>query len=193
MSKFARIDNSAVVEIANLPDGILPKDAFHADLASSFVACNDTVQQGWTYDGKVFSAPSAPLLSLADQKTARITEVDAKVSAILAAGAPTSGGLHIALDDSSRADMGSMATTAIAASSGAVTWPDSYKEGWISIENTRIPLAAPSDGLTLAASVGDYYARVRQNGRNLKDAIVASTSEEALNGIDLTAGWPVSA
>ena len=70
-------------------------------------------------------------------------------------------------------------------------WPESYSRGWITIENVRIPLDTPSDGLALAASVGDFYAAVIQNRRDLKNAALAATTADALAAIDIDAGWPV--
>lgn len=151
----------------------------------------DGAQIGWVVANGTLTSPTPPAPSLPQMKELMQQQVDAKVDAVLASGAPLTGGLHISLDDSSRADMGSMATTALAASSGAVSWPDSYKQGWISIENTRIPLATPADGLALAAGVGDYYAKVRQNGRSLKDQIIAATTVKAVAAIDIDTGWPV--
>lgn len=123
-------------------------------------------------------------------RAAKFTSVQERVSILLSIGFETSVGLHIALDDASRADMGAMATTALASSSGVIEWPESYKQGWISIENIRIELPQPADGLALAALVGDYYAAVRQRGRTLKDAVAAATTEAELDAIDIESGWP---
>lgn len=85
-------------------------------------------------------------------RSAKLSNIAAKADALLSVGAPVTGGLHVALDDGSRADLTAMATTATAAAPGAVPWPDSYSRGWITVENIRIPLATPADGLALAAS-----------------------------------------
>lgn len=61
MSKFARIENGVVFETVQLPDGINPVDCFHTDIAKQLIAVNDSVQQGWVFDGKDFTAP-APIL-----------------------------------------------------------------------------------------------------------------------------------
>jgi hypothetical protein len=130
---------------------------------------------------------------LEDLRAAKIEAVEAKMDAIFAAGAPVTVGvdtLHVALTDGSRADLTAMATTAVAASTGAVPWPESYQTGWIAMENVRIALATPADGLGLAAGVGDYYAQVRQNGRDLKDAALAAEDQAALDAVDVESGWP---
>lgn len=141
-------------------------------------------------DGWEVAIPPAPQPTLADLKAARVTDVQRRVASQLANGAPTAGGQHLALDDGSRADLTAMATTAIAAASGALIWPPSYALGWITMENVRVPLPVPADGLALAAVAGDFYAQIVQRGRDLKDAILAAEDEAALSAIDSSAGWP---
>lgn len=130
--------------------------------------------------------------SLDAGRNAKLAAISATADALLATGAPVAGGLHIALDDGSRADLTAMAATATAASTGAVSWPESYARGWIAVENARIPLATPADGLALVASVGDWYAAVVQHRRDLKDAALAAGDAAALDAIDPTAGWPAA-
>ena len=141
----------------------------------------------WLADGNVIS-PFASTLD--DLRAAKLAAITSAANALLAAGAPVTGGLHVALDDGSRADLTAMAATASAALTGAVSWPESYARGWIAVENVRIPLATPADGLTLAASVGDWYAAVIQHRRDLKDAALAAEDAAALDAIDVTTGWP---
>ena len=131
-----------------------------------------------------------PAATFYDRRAAVLTTIASTANTLLATGAPVSGGLHIALDDGSRADLTAMAATATAASAGAVTWPESYSRGWIAIENVRLPLATPAAGLTLAASVGNWYAAVVQHRRDLKDAALAAVSVDALDAIDIEHGWP---
>lgn len=143
----------------------------------------------WISAGNVIS-PFA--LSFTDWRIATLSAIATAADALLSSGAPVDSGLHIALDDGSRADLTAMAATATAASTGAVPWPESYARGWIAIENVRIPLATPADGLALAASAGNYYAAIVQHRRDLKDAALAAEDEAALQAIDITAGWPSS-
>lgn len=137
--------------------------------------------------------PPAPPSQFEANRLAVLAQIVAKVEALLAAGATIEHEeqiLHVALTDASRADVGGMATTAMAAIGGAVPWPTSYSRGWITVENVRIPMPTPADGLSLAAQVGDYYASVVQNGRDLKDAVLAAEDQSDLDAIDLEAGWP---
>lgn len=125
-------------------------------------------------------------------RAARIDAILEKSEGLLRAGAPASHDLHLALDDGSRADLTAMAATAVAAASGTVPWPESYARGWITVENVRIPLATPADGLALAAAAGTYYAAIVQHRRDLKDAALAAPDEAALAAIDVATGWPTS-
>lgn len=131
-----------------------------------------------------------PVPSLDELKAAATAKIDRRASDLLDVGYRTSDGLHIKLDDATRADLGTMATTALAAAGAAVPWPESYKIGWIATENIRIQLPVPADGLALAAAVGDFYARIRQHARTLKDAALAAVDTAALDAIDLEGGWP---
>lgn len=131
-------------------------------------------------------------LSLNDLRTAKLTAISEKTDALFIAGSSVDGGLHIGLGDGSRADLATMAATATAASTGAVSWPDSYSRGWITVENVRIPLATQAAGLTLAATAGAYYAAIVQHRRDLKDAVLAAEDAAALDAIDVDAGWPAS-
>lgn len=144
----------------------------------------DPSEQGYS------ALPPAP--SLDDLRAAKISSITAASATLLSVGAPVVSALHIALDDGSRADLTAMAATATAAASGTLAWPDSYARGWITVENTRIPLATPADGLALAATVGNYYAAIVQHRRDLKDAALQAADEAALAAIDVNAGWPAS-
>lgn len=132
--------------------------------------------------------------SFEERRSYREAAVRARIEAELAKGAPieVSPGvfLHVALDASTRADLTGMVATALAAASSAVPWPESYQLGFIAIENVRIPLPTPAEGLGLAALVGDRYARIVQNGRDLKDAVAAAADEAELDAVNVDGGWP---
>lgn len=126
-----------------------------------------------------------PLPTLEDLRAAKIAAILVATGEDLAHGAPVAGGLHVALDDGSRSDLTALASTATAVmiSNGAIAWPDSYARGWITVENERVPLATPSEGLAFAAAVGGYYSAIVQHRRDLKDAALAATSAAELDAI----------
>jgi hypothetical protein len=55
---YARIQDGIAVEIIRLPEGLAINDAFHPDIAATFVAATGDVGQGWLYDGNTFTAPA---------------------------------------------------------------------------------------------------------------------------------------
>lgn len=134
----------------------------------------------WTGSGWSLAAPTIDEL-----RAAKIAAITAATGEDLARGAPVDGGLHVALDDGSRADLTALASTAVAVliSGGSVTWPESYAQGWITVENTRVPLPTASDGLAFAAAVGGYYSAIIQHRRDLKDAALAAPSAAELDAI----------
>lgn len=134
-------------------------------------------------------------ITLDQKKAAKIEAVRVLTELKFDTGAPIESGgemLHVSVSDGSRADIGSMATNATATimTNGLVPWLDAYVLGWISIENVRIPLHTPQDGLAFASAVAAFYADARQRGRTLKDACLAAEDEAALNAIDIESGWP---
>lgn len=183
MSYAARILDGLVVEVVELPAGVALADAFHAE--AGFVTARETVTVGMSYaDGAFGPAPEPEPPSLETLRQLKLAAAQRALADRLALGAPVSA-LHVALDDGSRADMTAMGTTALAALGGSVPWPASYAQGWIAIENERIPLPMPADGLALAAQVGAFYATLVQRGRDLKDAIIAAADPAALGAIDI--------
>lgn len=144
-----------------------------------------TVAMRW-----INGAWSHPQPELTDLRAQKMSAIAATADALLAEGVPLDDGLHVALDDGARADLTAMATTASLAASELLPWPESYARGWISMENVRIPLPSPEDGLLLAAKAGNYYAAIVQHRRDLKDAVLAAEDVAALNAIDIAAGWP---
>ncbi|WP_158659930.1 hypothetical protein [Niveispirillum cyanobacteriorum] len=147
----------------------------------------DGVSIGWTYNpdrAQPFQRPAREPTT--DEK---IASIDARCAQVLARGAPY-GDRRIAIHDTGRTDLGGMATTAIAALAGALSWPENYALGWIAMDNTRVPLPTPADGLAVADAAARYYAAARQRARDLKDQALAAADAAALNAIDINSGWP---
>ncbi len=135
-----------------------------------------------------------PPPGLDEMRAAKISAVDARRDAVLAAGAPY-GAARIAVHDGARADLSGMAayaTTVLitAATPAPIAWPASYALGWISLDNSRVPLPTAADGLALAAAVGAWYGAVVQHARSVKDAALAAADLVALGAIDEGVGWP---
>jgi hypothetical protein len=87
MKTYARIENGLVVEmIAEMLDGegveIPIADRFHPNIAATIVDASAApgVAQGWTYAGGAFSAPVAPVIPLADVKSAKLAQLSSECS-----------------------------------------------------------------------------------------------------------------
>lgn len=180
-----QIEDGVIINVLALADGAIPGDI--GAIVDPSIPTGAGI--GYRLVAGTWVPPDPPSVALEDLRTIKFASVASTAGALLSAGAPHSG-LHIAVDNGSRADLTAMAATATAALSGTVAWPESYARGWISIENARIPLATPADGLALAAVVGDWYARLVQHRRDLKDAVIAAADAAAVAAIDITAGWP---
>ncbi len=124
---------------------------------------------------------------LDERRAALVAAVQAERERRLALGAPY-GGKRIDVSDKGRADLGGMVAAAILARDGVVPWSEGYSAGWITHDNSRVPLPTPADGIALAATVGDWYGRTMQHARDLKDEAMASDEPEVIDII--TAGWP---
>lgn len=120
-----------------------------------------------------------------DVREALCRRIDARKEALLGRGAPASG-KFIAVDEAARADMGGMTLAAVLAKSG-MPWPEGYSKGWIAIDNERVPLPTPDDGIAFSAQVGDWYARTVQHARSLKDEVLKAPDPLS---VDYDAGWP---
>jgi hypothetical protein len=151
-----------------------------------WIETDDEVRPGWPVVNGVPVAPVLPPLSLADRRAAAVAAVTAERDRRLSEGAPYAG-RRIEVSDEGRADLSGMMATALAAASGSLPWPESYARGWIAIDNARIELPTPEDGLALGGAVGDWYAATMQHARDLKDVVLSSDDPEA---VDAAAGWP---
>lgn len=118
-------------------------------------------------------------------RAAKVDVINRERDRRLALGALHAGKLF-ATDDTTRTDLGGMATTAGLVVMGLVAWPASYAQGWIALDNTRLPLPTPQDGIALADKVAVTYSAIVQHARTLKDAALAGDPA----AVDELAGWP---
>lgn len=125
-------------------------------------------------------------IPLDQRRGAVVAAINAERARRLAVGAPYAG-RHIDVSDKGRADLAGMTLAAILAASDPTAWTSGYATGWITMDNTRLALPEPADGLALARAVGAWYGAVMQHARDLKDAALVSGEPE---GVDVLAGWP---
>lgn len=180
---FARIE-AATGRVLNVEVFEAPPSDTEAEI---FRPLTGAAHIGWTWDGEEFTAPAAPPLE--QRRAVKVAAARALFEAKVTAGWPFEG-LHVEINDGSRANLGGLALTAFLASQEVATWPADYGRGWVSIEGTRIPLT-PETAIPFAASAGAYYSALVQHEQDLEDALQAAESDAALAAVELTAGWPV--
>jgi hypothetical protein len=125
---------------------------------------------------------------LADLKAAKNVARRALYDTKVAAGYPKDG-LHVEINDGSRANLAGLAVAGMGALGGLVEWGANYQRGWVTLEGARIALPTAQDGIALTAEAGAYYSALVQRSQDLEDAILAAEDIPALNAIDLTTGW----
>lgn len=135
-------------------------------------------------DGAAATYVVAPL-PLDGRRAAMDAAVRREFDRRVAAGMPYAG-KRIQIDDGSRINLSGLAAAAGLAAGGG-EWADAYAAGWITADNTRLPLPSPADALALAAAAGACYAGLRQRRRDLLDAVAVAEAPEA---VDVAAGWP---
>lgn len=181
---FSQLTRGFYIETQDRPSDALPiTDAEHA-------AFLDALNNGGRVEnigGHLVAVPYAA--SFEDQRAVKIAAINQLLRAKLAEGYVLSNGLHISITGDVERRMTSMGTTAGFAVLGISAWPEEYQRGWITEENIRFPLPAPTDGVALATAVGAYTAALIQHARDLKDTVVAAANAADLEEIDITAGW----
>lgn len=178
------VDGNVTAVINNVPDAV------YSAWMDPVVVHDVTLPTPWPGNGYTYADGVFTPMPITDDARAPVNAaIDAYGQAILDGGCLISG-LHIALDDTARIDLTAMGATAMAASSGALPWPESYQQGWITTENIRIPLDTPAEALAMTVQVGIFYAGIKQNIRDLKDRVIVATTAEELAAIDITSGWP---
>src|SRR5262249_40033511 len=127
-----------------------------------------------TYSAEDIPPPPEPPRPSAEELAAYAESL--KDAALVAGVQYGPAGEHIALTDGSRADIGGMGATAgflLMGMSGE--WPAGYAQGWITVENGRVPLPTPEDGFLLATAIGPAYSAIVNKTRAIKDQVAAGT------------------
>ena len=127
----------------------------------------------------------SPPERLAEDRAAVVEAIQARRNELMARGAPFAGH-RIEVDDASRANLGGVVTKALIAALGFGPWPEQLKQGWIALDNERVPLPAPTDAIMLGLSVLGWYSGLIQFARDLKSSVLAS---EDFRGVAAAADW----
>jgi hypothetical protein len=164
-----------ILPLIDVPPAVEPWEVATIRPHAEWIISSDVVTATYTV---------APL-PLDARRTALEAAVRREFDGRLAAGMPYAG-KRIQIDDPSRINLSGLAAAAALAAAGGA-WPESYAAGWITADNTRLPLPTPADALALAAAAGAYYAALRQRRRDMLDAVAAAAAPET---VDIAVGWP---
>jgi hypothetical protein len=171
MTKYAILDGGKVANI-------VVADAVFA-ASQGWIEAPDDVEIGWTHDGE-FAAPVRPLN---ERKAAMRAAVTAEKLRREGTTAPTPQGA-VQSDTDSRNKLNGAVLLAMLAQGG-----QPFEIAWTMADNTNVTFDGP--GLIARASaVGQYVAACHAHGQALKTAIDAAADHDALDAIDIGAGWP---
>lgn len=116
--------------------------------------------------------------------------VDALFQTKLGLGFVYTDGKTYQIDLASQAKIagaGAMALGVIAGAVGTDSWPAGFY--WIAEDNTHTAMTA-AQCYAFAQAVGQYVSLLVYSARAIKDNILAQTTVAAVDGIDITQGWP---
>lgn len=135
-----------------------------------------------------FEPPTQDEVAVEIARASKLAAAAAAFAGQVAAGI-TFGGKLLQIRDTDRANITGQAARAVAAltAGSGVTWPSNF--AWRMADNSYLPLPTPADMLALGEAVSDRYAALRLRFGQLKDAIAAAETVEALDALDVDAGW----
>ncbi len=139
-----------------------PVEVFGEALGSTFVPCDATVRQGWTYDGHSFSAPPPPPPPTAEDLVAYA----ANARWIKETGGITVAGIPVATDDSSQGK--------ITGAQAMVTLNPSFTTAWKGSNGSFTTLTA-TEITAIATAVGNHVAACFAAEEQVDAAITAGT------------------
>jgi hypothetical protein len=133
----------------------------------------------------VAHAPTLP-----ESQAAKTAAAVAQYRARIAAGFTSSGTLY-QIGPASQTQIAAMGALAL----GSITdpanspWPAGFT--WIAADNSQVAMDAPTL-YAFARAVAAYVSGCILNLRSLKNAIAATTTQDQLTAIDVTAGYPAA-
>jgi hypothetical protein len=175
--KYAFVASDIVTEVISPVDGIPLDEQYHPDFLKSLVQCDDTVQQGWLYSGKNFSAAPVPEITAAD-----LTAYVGAKRFLLETGGYTFSSHPISTDRDSQSKIGNIAVAA------TVVGP-SFSTDWKCSDGTFITLNH-DDALAMATAIMNFVSACFATEATITAAISAGTVK-AYAEIDASS-WPAN-
>lgn len=171
----------AVIEDGIVTNVILADEDFAAQQG---LVPAESAAIGWVYDGETFSPPSIPL---SERKAAMREQVNDLRDRLELEPAPTTFG-PIDMDATSSKRLLALVTAAQSALLTGATWNDTIV--WTMADNTETPVTEPAIALQLSGAATAHGAALHGYAKTLKNAIEAAEDHDALDAIDIAAGWP---
>lgn len=190
----------AIIDITNRPEPAFDEDgepvlfapegpvtniavSDDAEFAASqeWIACDESVQIGWHYNGSDFAPLLAPLV---ERKAAKRAAINAEKLRRQNGVAPTPAG-PVDCDTDSRNKLNGAVLMAMLAAQAQ----QPFAINWTLADNSNVLL----DGagmIALASAVGSYVAACHAHAQTLKAAVEISVDHAELDAIDIMTGWP---
>lgn len=146
----------------------LPADcvSITASLRDSLISAVTQGCEIQVQNGQPVAVTIVPML-VHEQKAAA-WQIESAKQTVLSNGAPFQN-KFVSADSSSRADLGAIAQYAQLAIAGVASWTASYQTGWIATDNSYISLPGPTDAISLATTVANWYTTIITEARTYKD------------------------
>ncbi len=163
--------------------------AYIAALEAAGVTCTLTAAGLLVSDAALAASIAADAAAiLAQAQTIAAANVTLMLAGKIAAGWTYDGALY-QIDAGAQANIAAMGALAGAVQSNVpgASWPTGF--AWIDAANGSHAMNA-AQMFVFAQGAATYVSALILNARALKDAILAATTVNAVQAIDLTAGWP---
>lgn len=172
MARFAVIEEGVVTNVAEADE------AFAAEVG--WVAAEDGVEAGWTWDGESFTAPVVPIGELLDRRLAELADLRWRKET----GGIVVGGMPIKTD---RESQGLLTGAYIMASANPA-----FSINWKVANGVFVPIDAATIVMAGDAVTGHVQACFDREEEltTLLISAFAADDAAALAAIDITAGWP---
>ena len=176
--KWARIENGVVMEIT----GIDPVGRFVKEIEQQFVSCGDDVEQGYLFNGGVFSeSPGPTLAELQDQSWLRIkAERDRREQA----GAPYLGK---ALDSDEKSV--TRISIAVQAAQAAISAGTSFSLDWTMQDNSVVSMTA-AEVVGMSVALATHSNGLHLAARAVREKILAATDAAGVEAAEKVVVWP---
>lgn len=100
-------------------------------------------------------------------------------------------GHHYQIDNASRLRLDSFGARAANSIVDPFNFPWPENEYWIDEDNVHVPMTA-KEAYAFYSAVGLFISASVKYQRELKDLILRATTQEELDAIDVTVGWPLA-